>query len=118
MNAKRFGWFRIVRLCFLLLALTVTVYPQSQTRTGYAVLRADTGYSIPVASALFAFTNSSGVLVSEAGVRAAEPMASGRICVDQEPTETGVALVNGSLQSADVTLILRNAAGTETGRKS
>ncbi len=91
---------------------------QSQISVGYAVLLPNAGTSSPAASALFGYSNASGVLVSEAGVGAAEPMRSGRIFVDETETSTGVALVNGSVQPASVNLILRNSLGAEVNRAS
>src|SRR5689334_7749163 len=56
---------------------------QAQTQVGYTVLVSDAGSSSPVGSALFSYTNSAGVLVSEAGVGAVQPVSSGRIFVDE-----------------------------------
>ena len=47
-----------------------------------------------VGSALITYTNSAGVLVSQAGVGAAEPTRSGRIFVDESAARTGFAIVN------------------------
>ncbi len=102
----------------IILGITAFIFPQSQLQVGYAVLTTDSGTRIPVATALFTYTNSSGILVSQAGVGAVEPITSGRIFVDQDHTETGVALVNPSSQSAAVNLILRDASGAEVTRSS
>ncbi|MEE2840527.1 MAG: hypothetical protein VYC91_08335 [Acidobacteriota bacterium] len=45
---------------------------------GYAVLTADEGSPIPVATALFGFTDSESALLWEAGVVAVEPISSDR----------------------------------------
>jgi hypothetical protein len=85
---------------------------------GYGVLTADSGSSTPVAAALFTFSNSDGVPVSQAGVAATEPIPAGRIFVDQEGAETGIALANPSAFDASVTLILRDASGNERTRNA
>src|SRR6185369_7573985 len=74
------------------------------------------GASVPAAAALFTYTNSQGVLVSQAGVEASEPIASGRIFVDQNGTRTGLALVNPSTSGATITMIVRDASGAEFAR--
>ena len=63
-----------------LTALVLFVYSQTPLQVGYAVLTADEESPIPVATALFGFTNSEGILVWEAGVAAVQPISSGRIC--------------------------------------
>ena len=95
---------------------SVRVLGQSQLRVGYSVLRPDGGSASLAASALFEYRNAAGVLVSEAGVGAAEPMRSGRIFVDETETATGVALVNANAQAASVALILRDFQGVEVNR--
>ena len=65
---------------------------QSQTQVGYTILAPDPAGNSPVGSALFSYTNSAGVLVSEAGVGAAQPLGSGRIFVDEVGTQTAIAL--------------------------
>lgn len=106
---------RLSALC-VLVCISSPLYSQSQIQVGYTLLTADPGTSVPVGSALFSFTNPQGILVSQAGVAAAEPILSGRIFVDETGTQTGIALVNPSQQEASVTLILRNASGTEVNR--
>ena len=69
------------RVVLLASAASLLVYflsAQSQLQTGYAVFTADTGSRIPVGSALFTYTNSSGVLVSQAGVGAVEGHSRGQ----------------------------------------
>jgi sugar lactone lactonase YvrE len=90
---------------------------QAPNPFGYTVLTATVGNTIPVGSALFSYTNSSGVLVTQAGIGAAEPIRSGRIFVDEAEAQTGIALVNDSPQDATGTLILRDSSGAEIGRR-
>ena len=110
---------RVAFLCLLIISFGITffLFPQSQTQVGYMLLTADAGTRIPVATALFTFTNDAGILVSQAGVGAVDPIPSGRIFVDQNEAETGFALVNPTSQLANVTLVLRSSSGTEVGRK-
>jgi hypothetical protein len=51
----------------------------TQIQAGYSTLTPDAGGGAPVASALFTYANASGVLVSQAGGGAVEPIRSGRI---------------------------------------
>src|SRR6266404_4836349 len=102
----------------LLASVALWLTGQASVQVGYTVLTVDAGNSIPMGSALFTYRNSSGVFVSEAGVGSADLMRSGRIFVDEAGTKTGVALVNPSPQSSTaITLILRDAAGTEIDRQ-
>ena len=48
-------------------------------RVGYGRIRADAGSSTPAGIAIFQFRDSEGVLISEAGVPASEPVQEGRI---------------------------------------
>jgi hypothetical protein len=97
-----------------LLALICWLYAQASVQVGYSVYTADSGYRIPVGSALFRVTNAAGIVVSEAGVGAAEPIRSGRIFVDEVATRTGLALVNTSaLQAAALTFTLRDSTGVQ-----
>src|SRR5687767_10194709 len=84
----------------LALASILSVYPQSSLRVGYTILTADDGSTLPVASALFTYANSSGVLVSQTGIAAAEPISAGRLFVEQG---TAIALVNPSTRAASIT---------------
>ncbi len=102
----------------LFIGIASFLFPQAQIQVGYTLLTADAGTSVPVGTALFTVTNSQGVLVSQAGVGAAEPVLSGRIFVDETGPLTGIALVNPSQQDASVTLILRDSKGQEVGRTS
>ena len=109
---------KLVLLIGSLAGLVLFVYSQNPLQVGYAVLTADTGSGVPVGTALFSSTNAEGVLVWEAGVAAVEPISAGRIFVDQQGTSrTALALVNPSSENVTVTLILRNASGTEVDQK-
>ena len=65
-------------------------YAQTTLQAGYTVVRLTEGTQMPVGTAVFSFTNPDGVLVTEAGVGAVEPIARGRIFVDEVGTRTGV----------------------------
>ncbi|MBI4472668.1 MAG: SBBP repeat-containing protein, partial [Acidobacteria bacterium] len=111
------------RFTILVLLLAVLVMPSSMSgqgtlQVGYVRVTANAGNRIPVGTALFTFTNSSGVLVSQAGVGTTEPIRNGRIFVDGVGTRTGIALVNSSAQPATVTLSLRDTGGREVNRTS
>ena len=51
-----------------ILLFVYSVYSQDEFQVGYVVITADEGSRVPVATALFSYTNSEGVLVSEAGI--------------------------------------------------
>src|SRR5262245_21556091 len=104
-------------MAILLAVVSVSVRSQSSLQVGYAIIAADPGMSLPVGTALFSYTNASGVLISQAGVGAVQPALSGRIFVDESGTQTGIALANPSPQRATATLVLRDASGSEVARK-
>jgi sugar lactone lactonase YvrE len=93
------------------LALSPRSTAQSQLEVGYTRLEAAAGSTLAVGAALFSYTNAEGVLVSEAGVGAAEPVARGRLLVDESGPRSAVALVNPSTAAAAVTLALRDRTG-------
>ncbi len=95
------------------LVLSVSLFSQSQIQVGFTILNADPGSLAPVGSALFTYTNPSGILVSQAGVAGVVPFNSGRIFVDQAGTFTGLALANPSSSSASISLSLRDPSGSE-----
>ena len=103
---------------------TLLLYSQSPTQVGYLILDADSSTRVPIGTVLFSYTNTDGVLVSEAGVGSAEPMRTGRIFVEEEATQTtrttqtAVALVNTSDQAASVGLVLRDASGNAVNCQS
>jgi sugar lactone lactonase YvrE len=99
-------------LC-VLVVIASFLFPQSQTQVGYTLLAADPGSSIPIGTALFTFTDSEGILVSQAGVAAAEPILSGCVFVDESGPQTGIALVNPSSQDASVTFVVRDSTGKQ-----
>jgi sugar lactone lactonase YvrE len=97
----------------VILLLTLLGTPAlAQIQDGYTELIPDAGSPLPAGTALFSYTNGSGILVSEAGVGASTLIQSGRIFVDEVGAKTGIALVNPSSQDAQVTLTLRDASGT------
>jgi hypothetical protein len=75
------------------------------------------GTALPVGTTLFTYTNSDGVMVSQAGVGSVEPIATGRIFVDERGSQTGIALVNTSNQTTNIALTLRSASGQLQARK-
>ena len=93
-------------------------HAQTTLQVGYSVVRLDSGSGIPVGTAVFSFKNGDGVLVTEAGVGAVEPVMRGRVFVDEVGARTGVALVNAELASQVVNLTLRDANGTTVGEES
>jgi sugar lactone lactonase YvrE len=100
------------------LALICFVSAQTVLQVGYSIYKADSGTRIPVGAALFRVSDSSGIVVSEAGVGAATPILRGRVFVDQVGTRMGLALVNANSTSASITFSLLNAVGVEAARKS
>ena len=107
-------------LCVLVLTTHVVSYSQAQpqAQVGYAVLTPNVGMPTPVASALFTYSNSSGIIISQAGVGSAPPFLRSRLFVDEKGTRTAVALVNTSSQAATVNMTLRDPGGTVTGQAS
>ena len=75
-----------------LLFLSNPLCAQSSLEVGYSVFSADIGSSLPVGAALFRVSDSAGVVVSEAGVGSAKPIATGRIFIDEIGTKMGLAL--------------------------
>ncbi len=83
-------------LCLLLAVQTIPLLggqPRlgESLQVGYATMEALNGGNLPIGSALFSLRNSDGILVSEAGISAVEPIRSGRIFVDQAGNSTGLA---------------------------
>ena len=76
------------------------------------------GGNLPIGSALFSLRNSDGILVSEAGISAVEPIRSGSIFVDQAGNSTGLALANPMLSDIQIRFTLRNAAGDAIGQET
>jgi sugar lactone lactonase YvrE len=101
-----------------LLVLAEYVSAQGSLEVGYSVYSADSGSSAPVGAALFRVTDSTGNVVSEAGVGAAAPVANGRVFVDETGTKMGLALVNANPNAASITFTLRDANGVELARQN
>jgi hypothetical protein len=96
----------------------------SETRTGYAKLKVNSG-SAPYGTAVFTWRQN-GVVVSEAGVPASPPTTSARIFIDFRSNapavpgridsgtisiNTGIAIANTSSTSAHITYTLRTTTG-------
>jgi hypothetical protein len=86
--------------------------------TGTVRVTPDSGSTAPSGLAIFTFTNSEGIVVSEAGVPTLRPAQSVRL-FDAECSsvhlQTGVAIANpSSTDSATVTLDLRDVNGNST----
>ena len=104
----------VLAIVLLVTALGVpTVHSQSPLQVGYGIISSDDA-ALPVATALFAFRNEEGVLVTEAGVAAVQPIRRGRIFVDGQ-IPTGLALANPSEKDLVASLTLRDGAGNRVG---
>ncbi len=115
---RHLGKILVLLLFSTMLCLSSWLLSQSKLIVGYSVVTADAGMVLPVGAALFSYTNADGILVSQAGVGAVQPISSGCLFVDEAGTQTGIALVNASGQDAAVALILRDASGSEVSRKN
>ena len=93
-------------------------YAQGTIQVGYTVVTRNTGTEMPVGTAVFSYRNGDGVLVTEAGVGAAELVSRGRVFADEVGTRTGLALVNTSAATVPVTLTLRDGAGSQVGQQT
>ncbi len=102
----------------LIVSQSYWCYAQDTLQVGYSAVRLESGTRIPVGTAVFSYSNGSGVLVTEAGVGAVEPVARGRIFVDEVETRTGLALVNPEAASQLVNLTLRDVNGVTVGEES
>src|SRR5262245_36758135 len=109
---------QVILLAVVLPALICFVTAQSSLQVGYSIYTADTSSRLPVGTALFRGSDSTGVVVSEAGVGAAEPIRNGRIFVDEAGTRMGVALVNANPVAASITFVLLQSSGSEVARRS
>ena len=82
-------------------------------RVGYGRIRAEAGSTTPAGVAIFQFRNSQGVLISEAGVPAAEPVREGRIFVEVNgPVNTGLAIANPNDMPAIIRFYFTDTTGT------
>ena len=90
--------------------------PAETVRVGYGRIRANTGSPTPSGIAIFQFRNRSGVLISEAGVPAAEPVQEGRIFAEVNgPVNTGLAIANPNDVPATIRFYFTDTDGTNVG---
>ena len=88
-------------------------------RVGYGRIGADTSSTTPSGIAVFQFRDNEGVLISEAGVPAAEPVRSGRIFAEVNgPVNTGVAIANPNSGSADIRFYFTDTGGARVAEGS
>ena len=82
-------------------------------RVGYGRIRADAGSTTPSGIAIFQFRDSQGVLISEAGVPASEPVQEGRIFAEVNgPVNTGLAIANPNDVQALIQFYFTDTNGT------
>ena len=88
-------------------------------RVGYGRIRANTGSPTPSGIAIFQFRNSAGVLISEAGVPATEPVLEGRIFAEVNGSvNTGLAIANPNDETAIISFYFTDTHGTNFGMDS
>ena len=88
-------------------------------RAGYGRIRADAASTTPSGIAIFQFRNSDGVLVSEAGVPAAQLVSNGRIFAEVNgPANTGVAIANPNEVPATIRFYVTDGDGIDSGHDS
>ena len=88
-------------------------------RVGYGRIRAAAGSTTPSGIAIFQFRDSDGVLVSEAGVPAAEPVFEGRIFTEVNgPVNTGLAIANPNDVPATIRFYFTDSHGVNFGNGS
>ena len=81
-------------------------------RVGYGRIRADEGSTTPFGIAIFGFRQN-GVLISEAGVPASEPVQEGRIFAEVNgPINTGLAIANPNDGPAFIQFYFTDTSGT------
>ena len=84
-------------------------------RVGYGRIRADAGSTTPSGIAIFQFRDSQGVLISEAGVPAAELIREGRIFAEVEgPVNTGLAIAHPNDETATIDFYFTDTGGTSS----
>ena len=84
-------------------------------RVGYGRIRAAAGSTTPSGIAIFQFRDK-GVLISEAGVPAAEPVREGRIFAEVNgPVNTGLAIANPNDVPAIIRFYYTDTSGTRFG---
>ena len=82
-------------------------------RVGYGRIRAEAGSTTPSGIAIFQFRDSEGVLISEAGVPASEPVREGRIFAEVNgPVNTGLAIANPNDVPATIQFYFTDTSGT------
>ena len=82
-------------------------------RVGYGRIRAGAGSTTPSGIAIFQFRDSEGVLISEAGVPASEPVQEGRIFAEVNgPVNTGLAIANPNAMPANISFYFTDTSGT------
>ena len=85
-------------------------------RVGYGRIRPEAGSTTPSGIAIFQFKDSEGVLISEAGVPAAEPVQEGRIFAEVDgPVNTGLAIANPNDVPAFIQFYFTDSSGTNAG---
>src|SRR4030095_8600929 len=85
---------------------------------GYASIRPASGSSTPSALAIFSYRQN-GVLVTEASVPSTGLRQSGRIYAEVNgPTNTGIAIANPDMQSANITFFYTDSSGSDFGHGS
>ena len=104
-----------------LASLILVAHPQDSgaqgpLQVGYGLMTAASSSPSPSGAAIFSFVNSSGILVSQAGVGAAEPLRSGRIFVDETSAQTGVATALHN-KSDGVLVVMQNGYASATGQQ-
>ena len=88
-------------------------------RAGYGRIRADAASTTPSGIAIFQFRNSDGVLVSEAGVPAAQLVSNGRIFAEVNgPANTGLAIANPNEVPATIRFHVTDGDGNDSGHDS
>ena len=81
-------------------------------RVGYGRIDADASSATPSGIAVFQFRDSEGVLISEAGVSAVEPVRSGRIFAEVNgPVNTGLAIANPNDEPATIDFYFTDTHG-------
>ena len=86
---------------------------------GYGRIRADAASTTPSGIAIFQFRNSDGVLISEAGVPATEPVQEGRIFAEVNgPVNTGLAIANPNEVPATIRFYVTDGDGIDSGHDS
>jgi hypothetical protein len=91
-----------------------TVGGSSSVVVGYGRIQPGGGTTLPAGVAIFGY-RSGGVLVTEAGVPAMQPVLSGRIYAEMNgPINTGVAFANPNPNPVTVSFYFTNANGNNT----